>query len=89
MPILFADDTNLFINGDDLLGIAHILNTELENISHYLLMLRKLIMRYLSSAIGMIAKPGSSLHMNHLKYCIIPLCALFSYMFREMHVLLV
>ena len=36
MPILFADDTNLFINGDDLLGIAQILNTELENISHWL-----------------------------------------------------
>ena len=29
MPILFADDTDLFINGDDLLGIAQILNTEL------------------------------------------------------------
>ena len=36
MPILFADDTNVFINGDDLLGKAQILNTELENISHWL-----------------------------------------------------
>ena len=36
MPILFADDTNLFINGDDLLGIAHVLNSELENISDWL-----------------------------------------------------
>ena len=48
MPILFADDTNFFINGDDLLGIAQVLNTELENIPtglksiNYLLMLRKL-----------------------------------------------
>ena len=30
MPILFADDTNLFINGDDLLCIALVSNTELE-----------------------------------------------------------
>ena len=36
MPILFTDDTNLFINGDELLGIAQVLNTELENISHWL-----------------------------------------------------
>ena len=36
MPILFADDTNLFINGDNLLGIAQVLNTELENISLWL-----------------------------------------------------
>ena len=36
MPILFADDTNLFINSGDLLGIAHVLNTELENVSHWL-----------------------------------------------------
>ena len=36
MPILFADDTNLFINGDDLIGKAPISNTELENISHWL-----------------------------------------------------
>ena len=53
MPILFAGDTNLFINGDDLWVRAQILNTELENISHwlksmnYLLMLRKLIILYL------------------------------------------
>ena len=36
MPILFADDTNLFINGDDLLGIAQVFNTELENIFNWL-----------------------------------------------------
>ena len=36
MPILFADYSNLFINGDDLLCIAQILNTELEHISHWL-----------------------------------------------------
>ena len=36
MPNLFADDTNLFTNGDDLLGITQISNTELENISEWL-----------------------------------------------------
>ena len=36
MPNMYADDTNFSINGDDLLGILHILNTELESISHWL-----------------------------------------------------
>ena len=37
IPCLFClHDTNLFINGDDLLGIAQVLNIELENISHWL-----------------------------------------------------
>ena len=36
MPILFADDTNLFINGDDSLQMVHMLNAELDNISNWL-----------------------------------------------------
>ena len=36
MPILFADDTNLFINGDDLSQMAQTLNAELDNISNWL-----------------------------------------------------
>ena len=36
MPILFADDTNLFINGDNLLQMVQTLNAELDNISNWL-----------------------------------------------------
>ena len=36
MPILFAEDTNLFINGDNLLQMVHTLNAELDNISNLL-----------------------------------------------------
>ena len=36
MPIVFADDTNLFINGDNLHDIVITLNGELENISVWL-----------------------------------------------------
>ena len=32
IPILFADDTNLFINGDNLSQIVQTLNAELNNI---------------------------------------------------------
>ena len=36
MPILFADDTNLFINGDNLLQMVQTLNAELDDISNWL-----------------------------------------------------
>ena len=36
MPILFADDTNLFINGDNLSQMVQTLNAELDNISDWL-----------------------------------------------------
>ena len=36
MPILFADDINLFINGDNLLQMVQTLNAELDNISNWL-----------------------------------------------------
>ena len=36
MSILFADDTNLIINGDDLLQMVQTLNAELNNVSNWL-----------------------------------------------------
>ena len=36
MPILFADDTNLFINGGNLLQMVQTLNAELDDISNWL-----------------------------------------------------
>ena len=36
MPILFADDTNLFINGDNLSQMVQTLNAELDDISNWL-----------------------------------------------------